>query len=386
MMGIPVSLLNRNFDATNLIRAVTAAISMTNRLASQLRRKLKHKVLQSHLQALHSMLLVIYFLTPFTMASTFSLFQGFRIIQTRMMVLSVIHGLRPNQKLKASLEGCANLNRVWGSSLTAHNLFAQAFFFPQCVYIRFTHVMNMQPKFYIGSAMYHTLDREYSRSRKFFQLTNDKLVQAELALRYWKGHDNLYIWEHSSLTEQTTDYRCLELALIQEWQPRLNYPFICQFFHPRKGILKKPAMNTNAQFGLATLWRRCKHKFTPIVWNFGPSSIPWGQTTKPDLNKPKCTGQRWGSHSVLYITSIGKQHPGALSHALPSSYRRFHQMVERQTSTPSLSAPCPMVLGSKPSTHIETIPPKVALTSFGIPSPVSHTVFQDGIHQACLCA
>ena len=34
-------------------------------------------------------------------------------------------------------------------------------------------------------------------------------------------------------------------------------------FHPKKGILKKPALNTNAQFGLATLWRRAKHKFTP---------------------------------------------------------------------------------------------------------------------------
>jgi hypothetical protein len=58
------------------------------------------------------MILVIYILTPFTMASTLSLFQGFRIIQTRMMVLSVIHGLRPNQKLKAILEGCANLNHL----------------------------------------------------------------------------------------------------------------------------------------------------------------------------------------------------------------------------------------------------------------------------------
>ena len=160
--------------------------------------------------------------------------------------------------------------------------------------------MNMQPKFYIGSAMHHTLDREYSRSRKFFQLTNDKLVQAELALRYWKGHDNLYIWEHSSLTEQTTDYRCLELALIQEWQPRLNYPFICQFFHPRKGILKKPAMNTNAQFGLATLWRRCKHKFTPIVWNFGPSSIPWGPNTKARFEQTKNAPVNDGGLTLCY--------------------------------------------------------------------------------------
>ena len=55
------------------------------------------------------MILIIYILTPFTMASTLTLFQGFRIIQTRMMVLSVIHGLRPNQKLKAILEGCTNL-------------------------------------------------------------------------------------------------------------------------------------------------------------------------------------------------------------------------------------------------------------------------------------
>ena len=55
------------------------------------------------------------------------------------------------------------------------------------------------------------------------------------------------------------------MAIIQEWQPRLNYPFICQFFHPKKGIFKKPSLNTNAQFGLATLWRRTKHKFTPTL-------------------------------------------------------------------------------------------------------------------------
>ena len=42
-------------------------------------------------------------------------------------------------------------------------------------------------------------------------------------------------------------------------------PIRVPVFHPRKGILKKPAMNTNAQFGLATLWRRSKHKFTPQV-------------------------------------------------------------------------------------------------------------------------
>ena len=38
----------------------------------------------------------------------------------------------------------------------------------------------MQPKFYVGSAMHHIMDREYSRSRKYLQLTNERLVQAEL--------------------------------------------------------------------------------------------------------------------------------------------------------------------------------------------------------------
>jgi hypothetical protein len=94
--------------------------------------------------------------------------------------------------------------------------------------------------------MHHTLDREYSRSRKYLQLANERLVQAELALRYWQDHDNLYIWAPIPIYTERIDYRSLETALIQEWQPRLNYPFICQFFHPKKGILKKPALNTNA--------------------------------------------------------------------------------------------------------------------------------------------
>ena len=115
----------------------------------------------------------------------------------------------------------------------------------------------------LGSAMHHTLDREYSRSRKYLQLTKERLVQAELALRYWHDHDNLYIWAPIPIYTDRIDYRSLEMALIQEWQPRLNYPFICQFFHPKKGLLKKPLLNTNAQFGLATLWRRAKHQFTP---------------------------------------------------------------------------------------------------------------------------
>ena len=159
------------------------------------------------------MILIVYILTPFTMASTLSLFQGFRIIQTRMMVLHVLHGLRPNQKLKSILEGCTNINHLWGSTLSAHNLYAQPFFQSHSVYIRFTHISNLQPKFYIGSAIHHTLDREYSRARKFSQLTNERLVHAELALRYWREQDNLFAWTPIPIFTERPDYRSLEMSV-----------------------------------------------------------------------------------------------------------------------------------------------------------------------------
>ena len=113
------------------------------------------------------------------------------------------------------------------------------------------------------------------------QLTHKNLVQAELSLRYWREHQNLYVWAPIPLVTCRSDYRSLELALIQEWQPRLNYPFICQFFHPKKGPLKRPAMNTNAKFGLATLWRRARHSIhtTGGQGHLGIRSVPKPSST-----------------------------------------------------------------------------------------------------------
>eukprot|EP00435_Cladocopium_sp_Y103_P006800 s3094_g2.t1 len=191
------------------------------------------------------------------------LFFAFRITQARLMLLMIIHGLNPNSKLKAILEGCANLRYLWSPHLSGHAFFMQEFFQPNSVYIRFTHVQNLQPKFYIGSSGNGVMSREHSRLRKFLQLGNDRLVQAELSLRYWHEQNSLFTWAPLPIFLRRPDFRSLELALIQEWQPRLNYPFICQFFHPRKGLLKRPAMSLNPQFGLATLWRKRRHKFTP---------------------------------------------------------------------------------------------------------------------------
>ena len=149
--------------------------------------------------------------------------------------------------------------------------------------MRFTHINNFEPKFYIGSASHHVLDESTVALGSTFSLPMTNLSKPE--------HQNLFVWAPILLFACHCDYRCLELALIQEWQPRLNYPFMCQFFHPKKGILKRPAMNTNAQFGLATLWRRARHRFTPkvikdiLASDPGTSSMILAPTPRPD-SKP----------------------------------------------------------------------------------------------------
>ena len=397
MMGIPVHLMSKNYEALNLLRAMTAGISLTNWLAPLLRQKLKHKVLQSHLQILHSMILIIYILTPFTMTYSIHLFQGFRIIQTRMMVLAILHGPRPNLKLKSILEGCVDLQHLWGTTLHSHNLFSRQFFQPQSVYIRFTHIKNMQPKFYLGSAMHHTLDREYSRSRKYFQLTNERLVQAELALRYWQDHDNLYIWAPIPIYTNRVDYRSLEMALIQEWQPRLSYPFICQVFHPKKGLLKKPLLNTNAQFGLATLWRRAKHKFTPQLVRHSSDLIQvskpigtldnhsrlWFEHQGKIRANEDASIQRWWAHFVLCSPSTGQQHSGTFPYFVFDRHWRIYQMVAWKTSPEGNCLAGTMVPCTRSSYDNEKVPTTMARQDVGPSSTLPHSFLQDGFHQTC---
>eukprot|EP00435_Cladocopium_sp_Y103_P053382 s2195_g17.t1 len=88
----------------------------------------------------------------------------------------------------------------------------------------------------------------------------------------WHEQKNLYTWAPLPIYIRGPDFRSLELALIQEWQQaRFNFPLICQLFHPRKDLLKRPAAASNPQFGLATL---CRRKLTP-------------QLVKEVLNSPR---------------------------------------------------------------------------------------------------
>ena len=140
--------------------------------------------------------------------------------------------------------------------------FSRSFFEPNSVYFRFTCIAKHQPLFYIGSTDDHTLGREHTRYRKFKQVNSGQFVLSELAIRFWSHSNNFFWWWPVPIYIRRANHCALEHALIQLWQPKLNYPFISQFFIPRKGIISKIPYSNTRQFGIASLWRKKRHKTT----------------------------------------------------------------------------------------------------------------------------
>ena len=107
------------------------------------------------------------------------------------------------------------------------------------------------------------LDREHTRFRKFLQVQQNKFVLAEVALRFWNRFDNFWMWSILPLFTDNSNFWALEQALIQVWQPRLNTPFIYQFFNCKKGLIAQRPFCSSHQFGTSSLWRKLRWTSTP---------------------------------------------------------------------------------------------------------------------------
>ena len=207
------------------------------------------------------MILVLFVLTPFTMANTLSIFYGFRVAQTRLIFLSIVHGLKP--KIEGNFGRLCQSQSLLGlNSRVACPLFEGFFPSQLCVHKIHTHQQHATKILHWNGFT----PCAGQRIQSFTQISSAHSRQARAGRTCLGVNIKISMFGHQSLfsrADRTT--RSLELALIQEWQPRLNYPFICQFFRPKKGLLKRPAMNANAQFGLATLWRCARHRSTPQI-------------------------------------------------------------------------------------------------------------------------
>ena len=170
---------------------------------------------------------------------------------------------RANSKLQALLRGTPMQSIFFCTSWDDLHVALQCFKHPQAVYLRFCHIANFQPKFYVGSTSSFVLDREHSRYRKFLQVQQNKFVLAEVALRFWCRFDNFWMWSVFPIYTNKSNFWALEQALIQLWQPRLNTPFIYQFFNCRKGLISRTKFSNSRQFGAFSLWRKLRWQSTP---------------------------------------------------------------------------------------------------------------------------
>ena len=211
----------------------------------------------------HSCILVLALLTPFTLSPSVDVFFAFRMLQTVLMGQYVLLHPRANPKLQALLKGTPMQSIFFCMSWDDLSVALKCFKHPQAVYIRFCHIANFQPKFYVGSTSSFVLDREHSRYRKFLQVQQNKFVLAEVALRFWCRFDNFWMWSVFPIYTNKSNFWALEQALIQLWQPRLNTPFIYQFFNCRKGLIARTKFSDSRQFGAFSLWRKLRWRSTP---------------------------------------------------------------------------------------------------------------------------
>ena len=259
--GIPASTITTGQNE-HLLLILKVAFTLTSWLSKVLKTTRGMTSIMSALTLCKHQIGILASLSPLTLSSSINIFFAYRILQTRLMMLYVQHYPHANGKLVAILRGATCTRHLYGTTLLARQQFSRSFFEPNAVYLRFTCITKHQPLFYIGSTEDHTLGREHTRYRKFKQVNSGQFVLSELAIRFWSHSNNFFWWSPVLLYIRRANHWALEHALIQLWQPKLNYPFISQFFIPRKGIISKSPYSNSRQFGIASLWRKRRYKTT----------------------------------------------------------------------------------------------------------------------------
>ena len=240
----------------------------------------------------HACILSLALLTPVTLSPSVDVFYAFRMIQTALMGQYVLLHPRANSKLQALLKGTPLRRIFFCTSWDDLKVAFQCFKHSQAVYIRFCHIANFQPKFYLGSTSSFVLDREHSRYRKFLQVKRNKFVLAEVALRFWCRHDNFWMWSVFPIYTKKSNFWALEQALIQLWQPQLNTPFIYQFFNCRKGLIPRAKFSGSRQFGFLLIVAQTSMEVNPYA---SPTSSSQSNIWSPSSTLHGKSSRTWGA-------------------------------------------------------------------------------------------
>ena len=161
-------------------------------------------------------------------------------IQSRIQVYRLLHLFPDNAH-----------TQQWRSRLLSLNILPATYTWQfyqhhNVVYIKLPHTTHLH-FFYIGSTGASTAGRERTRRAKFLQVCQNKLVNAELALRWWKLHDNYYNYSTIAIVHAESSIQALvkEHQLIQLWQPPLNFPHVVKLLASPSGVVKTRSAISN---------------------------------------------------------------------------------------------------------------------------------------------
>ena len=117
---------------------------------------------------------------------------------------------------------------------------------------------------YVGSTGVSVAKRHLNRMAVFRRLKKTEFVDAELSLRYWASHDNLFQFVIVPL-QSFEDYSSawiFEHELISQWQTQLNFPRATQYLKKTAlgfRVSQKKRMSAFATYGLR-LWRKLRKR------------------------------------------------------------------------------------------------------------------------------
>ena len=198
--------------------------------------------------------LILQAITPQAEQTSGQLHQIFLWLQGLSLLLRVQHF-----HLKHEVGHFSNLQRIFAHSGITPQMYTIAFFRQShVVYCRISTNQKLQRFSYIGSTSQTMTQRESSRNRKFKQLKNRKIVQAELSLRWWHKHKCYHQYTPIVLQAniQPQQLEATENTLIQHHQTKLNYPYITSHMKGAFSGFTKAANNKRS--GTASLWAKLR--------------------------------------------------------------------------------------------------------------------------------
>ena len=106
--------------------------------------------------------------------------------------------------------------------------------------------------------------RESNRDRKYKQVQQDAIVDAELSLRWWRLHNyHHYIPLVLQYNVPPHLLEAREQTFIQHFQPKLNFPYIKPHMKRAFRGISQPSHKLGARSGLKSIWAKLRRRHLP---------------------------------------------------------------------------------------------------------------------------